>query len=58
MAQCKSYKEKPTISPDIFLSGIPVCCGNCLRWLRNKEKCREEIWVREWENYLLEGAIW
>jgi len=39
MSQCKAYSEKP-IHPDLFLSGIPVCCGNCLTF--NGERCRDE----------------
>ena len=43
MPKCKSYSEKPNINPDIFLSGIPICCGNCSTW--SGERCGNETVV-------------
>lgn len=30
--QCKCYKEKSNIAPDLFIGGTPVNCGNCGIW--------------------------
>ncbi len=38
--------------------GLICNCPNCKRWLASKHKCREEIWVKEWVSYLLEGSLW
>lgn len=40
MSQCKAYKEKTGIEPDIFSGKIPVNCANCFRW--NDERCSDE----------------
>lgn len=41
MSQCKAYKQKPDINPDIFLNCIPINCANCRCW--NGERCRDEV---------------
>lgn len=43
MAQCKSYKEKTNIKPDIFSGKVQVNCANC--WLWNGERCSNEAVV-------------
>lgn len=40
---CKSYSQKAHIPPDIFLSGIPINCGNCETF--NGERCSNETIV-------------
>lgn len=37
---CKEFIEK--------YADARVSCATCSRWLPQKQKCREELWVGEW----------
>jgi hypothetical protein len=43
---CKAYEQKPDIPADLFINGVPVNCGNCLRWSVEADKCKDIAYAK------------
>ena len=49
---CKEFIPKPIIPSNYEeLTAPHNNCANCIRWSTEKERCREEVWVKEWIEY-------
>jgi len=56
---CKAYEQKSDIPPDLFISGIPLNCANCIRWGVDIERCKDETYAKNRNDpELVESLSW